>query len=210
MQFLRSEYGSSVQAGEDYRLRFNVNEFWLTKYDADGNTEAKYTFALSQFAERIGKLIESGEYMSLGREQTDNEENYISLDDEEDEEWERRIASGELRPIAQPVRENTDLNEIGFNQSELGGAKARFKSNIEAIKLLKRLDFEKREPTRDEQIILAKYVGWGGLAKAFDEHDENWRSEYSELISTLDSEDYEKAKGSVLNAHYTSKPFLSS
>lgn len=208
VQFLRSEYGSSVQAGEDYRLRFNVNEFWLTKYDADGNTEAKYTFALSQFAERIGKLIESGKYMSLGREQTDNEENYISLDDEEDEEWERRIASGELRPIAQPVRENTDLNEIGFNQSELGGAKARFRGNINAIKLLKRLDFEKREPTRDEQIILAKYVGWGGLAKAFDEHDENWRSEYSELISTLDSEDYEKAKGSVLNAHYTSKTVI--
>ncbi len=107
-----------------------------------------------------------------------------------------------------PVGENTDLNAVGFDQSELGGAKARFKSNIEAIRLLKRLDFEKREPTRDEQKTLAKYVGWGGLAKAFDEHDEKWRSEYSELISTLDSEDYEKAKSSVLNAHYTSKTVI--
>lgn len=106
------------------------------------------------------------------------------------------------------VGENTDLNAVGFDQSELGGAKARFKSNIEAIKLLKRLDFEKREPTRDEQKTLAKYVGWGGLAKAFDEHDEKWRSEYAELISTLSSEDYEKAKGSVLNAHYTSKTVI--
>lgn len=208
VQFLRLEYGNSVHVGDDYRLRFNVNEFWLTKYDENGNTEAKYTFALSQFAERIGKLIDSGEYMSLGREQTDNEENYISLDDEEDEEWERRKTSNELKPIAQPTKENTDLNEIGFDQSELGGAKARFKSNIEAIRLLKRLNFEKREPTRDEQKTLAKYVGWGGLAKAFDEHDEKWRSEYCELISTLDSEDYEKAKGSVLNAHYTSKTVI--
>ena len=108
----------------------------------------------------------------------------------------------------QPASENTDLNEIGLDESELGGAKARFKSNIEAIRLLKRLDFEKREPTRDEQKTLAKYVGWGGLAKAFDERDENWRSEYAELISTLDSEDYEKAKGSVLNAHYTSKTVI--
>lgn len=107
-----------------------------------------------------------------------------------------------------PVGENTDLNAVGFDQSELGGAKARFKSNIEAIRLLKRLDFEKREPTRDEQKTLAKYVGWGGLAKAFDEYDEKWRSEYCELISTLVSEDYEKAKGSVLNAHYTSKTVI--
>ena len=63
----------------------------------------------------------------------------------------RRIRSGELKPIEQPAAENTDLNEIGFDQSELGGAKARFKSNIEAIRLLKQLDFEKREPTKDEQ-----------------------------------------------------------
>lgn len=198
--YLRSEFEREVQAGNDYRLRFNVNEFWLTQYDEQGNTKEKFTFTPSQFAERIGKLIDSGEYMSLGKG--------LSLDDEEDEEWERRIASGELKPINQPIGENTDLNAVGFDQSELGGAKARFKSNIEAIRLLKRLNFEKREPTRDEQKTLAKYVGWGGLAKAFDEHDEKWRSEYCELISTLDSEDYEKAKGSVLNAHYTSKTVI--
>lgn len=90
----------------------------------------------------------------------------------------------------------------------LGGDKARFKGNIEAIRLLSRLDKEKRNPTSAEQKTLAKYVGWGGLAKAFDECDENWRSEYSELISTLNTEDYEKAKGSVLNAHYTSKTVI--
>ncbi|MCH5165087.1 MAG: DUF3849 domain-containing protein [Clostridiales bacterium] len=105
-------------------------------------------------------------------------------------------------------QENTDLNAVGFDQSELGGAKARFRGNIEAIRLLKRLELAKRDPTRDEQRTLAKYVGWGGLAKAFDERDENWRSEFAELISTLDSEDYDKAKGSVLNAHYTSKTVI--
>lgn len=117
-------------------------------------------------------------------------------------------AHEQTEQAVKPIGENTDLNAVGFDQSELGGAKARFKSNIEAIRLLKRLDFEKREPTRDEQKTLAKYVGWGGLAKAFDERDEKWRSEYCELISLLDSEDYEKAKGSVLNAHYTSKEVI--
>lgn len=104
--------------------------------------------------------------------------------------------------------ENTDLNAIGFDQSELGGAKARFKSNLEAIRLLSSLYDEDRLANGAERKILAKYVGWGGLAKAFDERDENWRSEYAELISTLDPEDYEKAKGSVLNAHYTSKEVI--
>lgn len=124
--------------------------------------------------------------------------------------WHKKYwrAHEQANSVTERGGENTDLNEIGFDQSELGGAKARFKSNIEAIRLLKRLDFEKREPTRAEQKTLAKYVGWGGLAKAFDEHDENWRSEYCELISTLDIEDYDKAKGSVLNAHYTSKTVI--
>lgn len=119
------------------------------------------------------------------------------------------LSEDEEEVVEQPAStENTDLNAIGFDQNELGGDKARFKGNLEAIRLLNRLERENRNPTADEQKTLAKYVGWGGLAKAFDEHDENWRSQYSELISTLNSEDYEKAKGSVLNAHYTSKTVI--
>ena len=134
------------------------------------------------------------------------------LDEEENEEWESRIASGEIKPIerqSEPTKEsNTDLTEIGFTQSELGGAKQRFKNNIEAIKLVNRLINTQKEATADEKKVLAKYVGWGGLAQAFDEHNVAWKSEYEELKDVLSVEEYAAAKGSVLNAHYTSKTVI--
>ena len=134
------------------------------------------------------------------------------LDEEEDEEWESRIASGEIKPIGrqdEPTKEsNTDLTEIGFTQSELGGAKQRFRNNVEAIKLVNRLIISQKEATDDEKKVLAKYVGWGGLAQAFDEHNVAWQSEYKELKDVLDDEEYAAAKGSVLNAHYTSKTVI--
>ena len=134
------------------------------------------------------------------------------LDEEEDEEGESRIASGEIKPIErqnEPTKEsNTDLMEIGFTQSELGGAKQRFRNNVEAIKLVNRLIISQKEATDEEKKVLAKYVGWGGLAQAFDEHNLAWQSEYKELKDVLDDEEYAAAKGSVLNAHYTSKTVI--
>ena len=134
------------------------------------------------------------------------------LDAEEDEEWENRIESGEItptEPVGEPTKEsNTDLTKIGFEQSELGGAKQRFKNNIEAIKLVNRLVNTQKEATADEKKVLAKYVGWGGLAQAFDEHNVAWKSEYEELKDVLSVEEYAAAKGSVLNAHYTSKTVI--
>lgn len=134
------------------------------------------------------------------------------LDSEEDEEWENRIESGEITPIEptdEPTKEsNTDLTKIGFEQSELGGAKQRFKNNIEAIKLVNRLINTQKEATADEKKVLAKYVGWGGLAQVFDEHNTAWQREYKELKDVLSVEEYAAAKGSVLNAHYTSKTVI--
>ena len=134
------------------------------------------------------------------------------LDEEEDEEWESRIANGKLKPIerqSEPTKEsNTDLTEIGFTQSELGGAKQRFRNNIEAIKLVNRLIISQKEATDEEKKVLAKYVGWGGLAQAFDERNVAWQNEYKELKAVLDDEEYAAAKGSVLNAHYTSKTVI--
>ena len=134
------------------------------------------------------------------------------LDAEEDESWENRIESGEITPI-EPTDEstkesNTDLTKIGFEQSELGGAKQRFRNNLEAIKLVNRLINSQKEATDDEKKVLAKYVGWGGLAQVFDEHNTAWQREYKELKDVLSVEEYAAAKGSVLNAHYTSKTVI--
>ena len=85
-----------------------------------------------------------------------------------------------------------------------GGAKTKFKRNMAAITLLKELEFEGRQATPEEQAVLSQYVGWGGLADAFDEGKEAWASEFAELYEALSPEEYAAARASTLNAHYTS------
>ena len=85
-----------------------------------------------------------------------------------------------------------------------GGAKTKFKRNMAAITLLKELEFEGRQATPEEQAVLSQYVGWGGLADAFDEGKEAWSSEFAELYEALSPEEYAAARASTLNAHYTS------
>ena len=103
--------------------------------------------------------------------------------------------------------ENTDLSGV-LDQSELGGAKTRFKNNVAAIRLVNRLYAENRNPTAEEQRTLSQFVGWGGLAQAFDEKNESWKKEYAELKSLLSTEDYEQARSSTLNAYYTAKDVI--
>ena len=104
-------------------------------------------------------------------------------------------------------KDKTDLNAV-LDQNELGGAKTRFKNNIAAIRLAKFLYARNAAATDEEKKILAKYVGWGGLAQAFDETNKQWQKEYAELKSLLSDAEYSAAKGSVLNAHYTSKEII--
>ena len=85
-----------------------------------------------------------------------------------------------------------------------GSAKAKFSANIEAISVLKMVESEHRSALPQEQEVLSRYVGWGGLPQAFDERNEAWHSEYSALKSLLTQEEYEAARASTLNAHYTS------
>ena len=93
-----------------------------------------------------------------------------------------------------------------------GGAKTKFRMNMDAIYTLKILENEHRNATPDEQETLSKYVGWGGLAEAFDEDNSSWTREYKELKATLTEAEYTAARASTLNAHYTSptvsKPFM--
>lgn len=85
-----------------------------------------------------------------------------------------------------------------------GGSKTKFKANIAAIRLLQDLELDGRMATAEEQEILSRYVGWGGLPMAFDASNKDWKAEYEELKSLLSPEEYTAARGSTLNAHYTS------
>lgn len=86
----------------------------------------------------------------------------------------------------------------------MGGAKVKFRRNMDAITTLKTIESEGRQATREEQEILSRYVGWGGLPDAFDDSKPGWASEYQELIAALTPAEYEAARASTLNAHYTS------
>ena len=74
---------------------------------------------------------------------------------------------------------------------------------MDAINLLKELEFDGRQATLEEQAVLSQYVGWGGLSDAFDETKDNWKNEFAELYATLSLEEYAAARSSTLNAHYT-------
>ena len=86
----------------------------------------------------------------------------------------------------------------------VGGAKAKFRANMAAIHLLKELEFEGLQASPEQQEILSRYVGWGGLADAFDPDKAGWHAEYDELKDVLSPEEYAAARASTLNAHYTS------
>ena len=93
---------------------------------------------------------------------------------------------------------------ITDNALGVGGAKAKFRANMAAIRLLQELEFEGLQASPEQQEILSRYVGWGGLADAFDENKPNWSDEFAELYATLSPEEYAAARASTLNAHYTS------
>ena len=104
-------------------------------------------------------------------------------------------------PAPLPPAENFRITDDNLG---IGGAKAKFRANMAAINLLKELEFEGAQATPEQQEILSRYVGWGGLADAFDERKDNWKDEFAELYATLSPEEYAAARASTLNAHYTS------
>mgnify|MGYP001168562307 FL=1 len=105
---------------------------------------------------------------------------------------------------AEPVPEAAGNFHITDEHLGEGGAKQKYARNIEAIRTLFQLEQEHRGATAEEQEVLSQYVGWGGLADAFDPDKGNWTKEYSELKSLLSEEEYAAARASTLNAHYTS------
>ena len=103
-----------------------------------------------------------------------------------------------------PQRPPAENFRITDDNLGTGGAKAKFRANMAAINLLKELELEGAQATPEQQEILSRYVGWGGLADAFDESKDNWKAEFAELYAALSPEEYAAARASTLNAHYTS------
>ena len=109
------------------------------------------------------------------------------------------------KAVIEPHNFRIQDNDLGA-----GGPKAKYKANMEAIHLLQTLEKEERLATPEEQEILSRYVGWGGIPQAFEENNSSWANEYMELKNTLSSEEYSAARASTLNAFYTSPTVIRS
>ena len=121
---------------------------------------------------------------------------------------------GEFQPYLKPEVEEivTEPHNFRIQDNDLGagGPKAKYKANMEAIHLLQTLEKEERLATPEEQEILSRYVGWGGIPQAFEENNSSWADEYLELKNTLSPEEYSAARASTLNAFYTSPTVIRS
>lgn len=120
-------------------------------------------------------------------------------------EFQPYIRQEKTKIVTMPHNFRIEDNDLGA-----GGPKAKYKANIEAIRLLQTLEKEERLATPEEQEVLSHYVGWGGIPQAFEENNGSWANEYSELKNTLTSEEYSAARASTLNAFYTSPTVIHS
>lgn len=201
--FLSKEYGIGGWSGPD--IEDHMHDGKGIRVISSDKTISVF-MKWPEVAERIADLIDDNNYFREGENSQTNSESEAAPATEENHTDVNEYSLAEQ--IEEQKEENTDLDAIGLDQSEFGGAKQRFKNNVKAIRLVKKLYREEKAPTESEKKTLAKYVGWGGLPQAFDENNESWQREYKELKDLLSQDEYDTAKGSVLNAHFTSKEVI--
>lgn len=167
------------------------------------------------------KMVDQNEIDNQELEQIDREVSSI-IEDEEDNDIDYKLTTAEIIPTRDDIKTNV-IEEHSYNSNgkEIEeypkvnyhisddkvdtsfGAKSRFEDNVKAIELLKQLESEDRNATKEEQDILSRYVGWGGIADAFDERKDNWKSERERLKLLLNDEEYKAAAHSTLSSFYT-------
>ena len=130
----------------------------------------------------------------------------VDMSDVEEIEEEEVTAEEDITESQEQEKAVLEPHNFRIQDNDLGagGPKAKYKANMEAIHLLQTLEKEERLATPEEQEILSRYVGWGGIPQAFEENNSSWADEYLELKNTLSPEEYSAARASTLNAFYTS------
>ena len=206
----------------------SVDDSTVSKSTSDGERDTRLLEELEERPiQRVGDVGRTVSTSDDGRVETRRDDNRVDAERTSRRPSERDSESGDLRPdriseeeatkkaeelhnevVKQIAEKSTEKPKgrdfvIGDSLDLPNGEKARYKANIEAIKLVKQLEKEGRYATEAEQQILSKYVGWGGLANAFDQRKPDWAKEYTELKELLTEEEYNLARGSTLNAHYT-------
>ena len=210
--FLKNEYGTG---GTSHALAGSDRSF--KDYDAKGiklrkgsimTPDAEVLLSWNVVAKRIEKLMKEDRYLTPAAK-----EKYTQYKQEQKEKALQQAKEELDEVIGEPevllennVSEDISAENYVISDMELGvgTAKEKFQRNVEAIRTLETIESEKRPATNEEQEVLSKYVGWGGLAETFDETKSAWAKEYAELKTLLSEEEYISARESTLNAHYTS------
>ena len=200
-KFLKAEYGYS---GHSYSFLDGSRGFvsyapstGLSIEHSDSHTKTKLSW--KSMEQRLRLMIREGTYLT-----PEEQMQYVSnhLEDSEDAPEEpSRI--DEMLQQAEPPAPAANFRITDDNLG-CGSIRQKFANNLAAIQLLKLLEEEGRNATPEEQEILSRYVGWGGMPQAFDPENTSWSSEYTQLKELLEDEEYKAARESVLNAHYTS------
>lgn len=205
--FLSNEYGIGGFGGPDgISVMHDSKGISITK----GNPNAEITLNWTKVANRIIELIQQDKYLSHKekREMAEWEKDQSISEETEVEGKANTEIETELTFLEdpEPKPEVTLAENYRYNVEDdlyQNGEKTKYKNNVLAIRLLKQLEQEKREATKDEQVVLARYVGWGGLANVFSERNEKWAKEHEELKILLTNQEYQEAMESTITAYYT-------
>lgn len=223
--FLKEEYGSYGMASRGEQLSSESKGLKISVSNEDeGYKEEKY-YTWSEVARRIDGFIKREEYLTdeelveynIRKDEIGQSYAYAfskgigdSRTSKEDELGEKEVATVSQKPVeiiedehVEKVEEQPNNYQITNDNLGNGTPKEKYKSNIAAIRTLKQIENENRLATSEEQEIMSNYVGWGGLAGAFDKSESNWTEEYEELKELLTEEEYKSARASTLNAHFT-------
>lgn len=207
--FLKNEYGTGGHTADGNIFSVDHDskgiQFTLRSVD-NGISKETFDFSWTEVAKLTADLIQHDKYIT--QDDIDRRNQRGSKTEKSDIKPENISAPDEKSEQQIKVDEKTQNFTITDDNLGEGGAKTKFKNNLLAIQTLKQIESEDRTATPEEQEILSKYVGWGGLAQAFDSENEQWSKEFAQLSDALLPKEYEDARKSVLDSFFTSPAII--
>ena len=207
--FLKNEYGTGGHTADGNIFTVDHDskgiQFTLRSVD-NGISKETFDFSWTEVAKLTADLIKHDKYIT--QDDIDRRNQRESKTEKSDTKPENISAPDEKSE--QKIKADEKTQNFTITDDNLGedGAKTKFKNNLLAIQTLKQIESEDRTATPEEQKILSKYVGWGGLAQAFDSENEQWSKEFAQLSDALTLEEYEAARKSVLDSFFTSPAII--
>lgn len=207
--FLKNEYGTGGHTADGNIFSVDHDSkcihFTLRSVD-NGISKETFDFSWTEVAKLTADLIQHDKYIT--QKDIDRRNRRGSKTEKSDIKPENIAAPDEKSESKIKADEKTQNFTITDDNLGEGGAKTKFKNNLLAIQTLKQIEHEGRTATPEEQEILSKYVGWGGLAQAFDSENEQWSKEFAQLSDALSPKEYEDARKSVLDSFFTSPAII--